>query len=439
MERPHWSAVLPVFALLAGAIWSANPPASRADSGSETEKHAAHGGDGKERKVERGHAHVSLPLEYADQHIPPEIWTDSALITLGKEIYTRSCAVCHGAQGDGKGPAGLALPLKPSDLTDQAAVAAMRDSYWFWRASEGGAVEPFKSRGSAMPPWKETLSVQDRWAVIAYQHSFSGHRGPHVPWEHPEMVQVGREIYTMACAACHGDSGKGDGSVGSTLSPNRAPQPRDFTSGLFKLRSTPSGQLPTTADLLRTVTEGIRSRGGPLTIGLSGYRIMPSFRHMPEEQRMEIVEYIKSLNKGFWARHEVKMVPIPAAPPMTTDRIGRGKQLYADAECLACHGASGRGDGPSAPTLKDQNELPIVATDLTQPSRFKNKSTPQDVFRTLMTGLAGTPMPSYADSLEPDQAWDLVYYVLSLSGQTAPQPALDKGDTMHEEGRHIGH
>jgi mono/diheme cytochrome c family protein len=32
-----------------------------------------------------------------------------------------------------------------------------------------------------------------------------------------------------------------------------------------------------------------------------------------------------------------------------------------------------------------------------------------------MTGLAGTPMPSYGDSLEPDQAWDLVYYVLSLS------------------------
>jgi len=39
-----------------------------------------------------------------------------------------------------------------------------------------------------------------------------------------------------------------------------------------------------------------------------------------------------------------------------------------------------------------------------------------------VTGLAGTPMPSYADSLEPDQVWDLVYYVLSLSqdqGRTA--------------------
>jgi hypothetical protein len=32
-----------------------------------------------------------------------------------------------------------------------------------------------------------------------------------------------------------------------------------------------------------------------------------------------------------------------------------------------------------------------------------------------VTGLAGTPMPSYGDSLEPDQTWDLVYYVLWLS------------------------
>lgn len=36
-----------------------------------------------------------------------------------------------------------------------------------------------------------------------------------------------------------------------------------------------------------------------------------------------------------------------------------------------------------------------------------------------MTGLAGTPMPSYGDSLEVEQAWDLVFYVLSLSGARA--------------------
>ena len=394
------SLAIGVLGLLVG-LWLVRPPATRAN------------GDKHEEKG--GHAHVPAPLEYADVHVPLSVWTDLAMITRGKEIYATRCAVCHGDQGDGKGSAGVALPLKPSDFRDKAGVAEMRDNYWFWRVSEGGQSAPFTSKGSAMPPWKGELSVQDRWAVMAYQHTFSGHQGPHVPWEHPESVLVGRDIYVMACLPCHGVDGKGDGSVAAMLSPRRAPQPRDFTSAEFKLRSTPSGQLPTTADLFRTVTEGIRGPGGVMTIGLRGYRIMPSFRHMPEAQRLEVIEYVKSLNRRFWERGEVKIVSVPTPPPATPERIARGKQLYADAECLACHGEQGRGDGPSAQTLKDNRELPIAATDLTRPERFKSGSRPEDVYRTLVTGLAGTPMPSYGDSLEPDQTWDLVYYVQSLS------------------------
>jgi len=248
-----------------------------------------------------------------------------------------------------------------------------------------------------------------------------------VPWEHPEMIFVGRDIYAMSCVMCHGRDGKGDGSVGATLAPRRAPQPRDFTTSDFKFRSTPSGQLPTTGDLLRTITEGVRGSGGPLTIGLSGYRIMPSFRQMPIEQRLELIEYVKSLNPRFWERVEIKTVSVPSPPPVTPERLARGQTLYKDAECLACHGERGRGDGPSAPTLKDTKQFPIAATDLTQPQRFKNGSRPEDVYRTLVTGLSGTPMPSYGDSLEPDQTWDLVYYVLSLSG--------DKGRTVGASAR----
>src|SRR2546428_474273 len=386
----------------------AHPPVIRANGEKDEEK--------------GGHAHVPAPLEYADTHVPLNVWTDQAMIARGKDIYTTRCAVCHGDAGDGKGPAGLALPLKPSDFRDRDGVAEMRDNYWFWRVSEGGQVEPFKGKGSAMPPWKGQLSVEERWAVMAYQHTFSGHQGPHVPWEHPESVAMGRDIYAMACVMCHGAEGKGDGSVGPMLSPRRAPQPRDFTSAEFKFRSTPSGQLPTTADLLRTVTEGVRSAGGPMTIGLRGHRIMPGFRHMPLGQRLEVIEYVKSLNRRFWDRQEIKTVAVPAPPAMTPERLARGKQLYADAECLACHGGRGRGDGLSAPTLKDNRDLPIAATDLARPERFKNGARPEDIYRTLMTGLAGTPMPSYADSLDQDQGWDLAYYVLSLSrdrGRTA--------------------
>ncbi|HEU5305671.1 MAG TPA: c-type cytochrome [Gemmatimonadales bacterium] len=398
--RAWWWPVMVVLLAMVAALAS-RPPTTRANGEKDDDK--------------GGHAHVPAPLEYADAYAPLGIWTDAALISRGKEIYTARCAVCHGDNGDGKGPAGVALPLKPSDFRDKAGVAEMRDNYWFWRVSEGGQVEPFKSKGSAMPPWKGELSVDDRWAVIAYQHTFSDHKGPHVPWEHPESVIVGRDIFVMACVQCHGADGKGDGTVGATLSPRRAPQPRDFTSAEFKFRSTPSGQLPITADLFRTVTEGIRGPRGAMTIGLRDHRIMPSFRHMPEEQRLEVIEYVKSLNHGFRDRPASTTIVVPAPPFLTPERLARGKQLYADAECLACHGAGGRGDGPSAPTLKDNRGLPIAATDLTRPERFKNGGRPEDVYRTLVTGLAGTPMPSYADSLETDQVWNLAFYVRSLS------------------------
>lgn len=131
--------------------------------------------------------HPPVPPVYAKAHIPVRAWTDRKLIARGKEIYTARCAVCHGERGDGKGPAGVNLKPPPADFTDAKMVAEMAGNYWFWRVSEGGLVEPFLSRGSAMPAWKGELSVNDRQAVIVYQHTLSGHKGPHTPREHPEM------------------------------------------------------------------------------------------------------------------------------------------------------------------------------------------------------------------------------------------------------------
>jgi mono/diheme cytochrome c family protein len=133
------------------------------------------------------HDHAEVPAAYAKAHIPDRVWTDPAMIARGKEIYTAKCAACHGEKGDGKGPAGASLPLKPGDFTDKKMVAEMAGNFWVWRVSEGGLVEPFKSKGSAMPAWKNELSMNDRWAVIAYAHTLSGHRGPHVASEHPQL------------------------------------------------------------------------------------------------------------------------------------------------------------------------------------------------------------------------------------------------------------
>ena len=133
------------------------------------------------------HVHPPVPPEYRGVKEPKDLWTNQAMITRGRAIYAARCAVCHGERGDGNGPGAAGLALKPASLRDRAMMAQMSPAYSFWRVSEGGTVEPFKSSGSAMPAWKGDLSIEDRWAVIAYQHTFSGHRGPHGASEHPEL------------------------------------------------------------------------------------------------------------------------------------------------------------------------------------------------------------------------------------------------------------
>ncbi|HEV8616112.1 MAG TPA: cytochrome c [Methylomirabilota bacterium] len=146
----------------------------------------------REGSDRHGHGSVAVPPQYAGAKAPPGLWTDAGIIARGKQIHAEKCATCHGDRGDGQVPAAAAMSLKPPDFTDSRMVAGMTDAYWFWRVSEGGAVvEPFVARGSVMPAFKDHLSVEDRWAVIAYQHTQSGHTRPHILAEHPEMQPRG--------------------------------------------------------------------------------------------------------------------------------------------------------------------------------------------------------------------------------------------------------
>src|SRR2546422_8321702 len=105
-------------------LWLAHPPVIRANGGKDEEK--------------GGHAHVPAPIEYADVHVPLSVWTDAAMIARGKDIYTTRCAVCHGDTGDGKGPAGVALPPKPSNFPAQEGVARKSCNQLFLRGNDGG-------------------------------------------------------------------------------------------------------------------------------------------------------------------------------------------------------------------------------------------------------------------------------------------------------------
>jgi mono/diheme cytochrome c family protein len=229
--------------------------------------------------------------------------------------------------------------------------------------------------------------------------------------ESPEALAQGQAIYERTCIWCHGGAGQGDGPAAFYLGRYSSPRPRDFTTENFKFRSTPSGELPTDQDLFRTVTQGI-----------PGY--MPSFIGLSEEQRWHVIAYVKSFNPAF---KEAPPEPLTFGfPPFPSSdqSIHRGREIYRAYGCQNCHGVSGEGDGPAslAGDLLDSRGLRMKAADLTNRTSLKNGSQPLDLYRTIMTGLDGTPMPSYADQFagKEKEAWHLVYYLLSLAPERRP-------------------
>ena len=98
---------------------------------------------------QKGHVHAPVPADYRGNRAPAGLWMNTAAIERGKAIYAVRCALCHGERGGGDGPAAAGLALKPASFRDGAMVAEMTNAYWFWRVSEGGLVEPFRSAGSA--------------------------------------------------------------------------------------------------------------------------------------------------------------------------------------------------------------------------------------------------------------------------------------------------
>ena len=214
-----------------------------------------------------------------------------------------------------------------------------------------------------------------------------------------EVAEHGRALFLTYCRNCHGDEGRGDGP----RSPVFNPRPRDLAHGVFKFRSTPSGALPTPEDLFRTITGGIRGTG------------MLAFADLSEADRWALVAYMRSLSPRFASEAPEEVVAVPSLPDdlHAPARILRGKKVYAELKCADCHGALGRGDGPSAPTLVDEKKRPLPTPDFaTRP--LKRGADPVGTWLTIVTGLDGTPMPSYAESVRGEALWDLVAYTHSL-------------------------
>jgi len=217
--------------------------------------------------------------------------------------------------------------------------------------------------------------------------------------------ESGKKLYLKYCSQCHGEKGDGEGYA----APHLFPKPRNFTTGKFKVRTTPNGALPTHKDIANIIRRGMP------------YTSMPAWPALSDQEVTDLAYFITTFSADFSNREKVPQpVQLPSAPKSTKESIDLGKKLYVDTGCVRCHGNLGRGDGPSAPTLVDDWQRAIRAADLAQSWTFRGGSSREDIFRTMSTGLNGTPMPSFLEALTPEQRWAITDFIVSLSGSDGP-------------------
>ncbi len=383
---------------------------------------------------------ISPPAPYLGQGDPiayPEVklqsdkpigwpsWTEAQL-QEGKEIYVDRCFTCHGCAGNGLGAYAGTKIVTPANYK-QEPFRSMPDDQWFWHVSEG-------VQGTVMPPWKESLTEDERWKAIRYvQQAFAmpverdpdegdptgDYAGLTSPIEkNVENLDAGKNIFIRECWVCHGDAGRGHGIYRQGL----LPLPPDFGDGSYGTLENPSY---TDADYFWRISEGLP------------WSAMPSWKvHYDEADRWRLVYYIR-VN---FTQTEPRPEPSPAQVypdvaitqemPQSVSEVqirqgdlaqydatagamaGMGKMMFLRM-CAHCHGLSGTGDGWDGQYL---DPLPANFTDPDVQGLSDG-----DFFARVTYGLQDSAMPSWGEWMPVSARWNVIKYIQDAFVTGMPQ------------------
>lgn len=366
----------------------------------------------------------------------------------GGEIYFQNCFYCHGDKLDGKGHYAHGFNPLPANFQDVGTIAQLQESYVFWRISTGGPGLPKEATPwlSAMPIWQHLLSEEELWKAILFIYDYTGHvprvmkeeKEARIPERSPErsideggLVAVAyaqekgapagpQQTYEKRCAWCHGWEGAGDGPATDFLNP----RPRDFTSGIYKYKTSPYDSFfPRDEDLLRTIKDGLPGTS------------MPAWGDMLSEKEMrDLVTYIKAF-AGMEGEKVDKKVEVGKQVSSSEESINKGKELFQD-RCSECHGEVGRGN--TTKSLKTDWGDKIWPRNLTKPWTYRWGSDAEAIYTRISTGIPGTPMPSFADpenqkKLTEEERWHVVNYVKSIQEGAKEAEAVVKAIKIEGE------
>jgi len=220
----------------------------------------------------------------------------------------------------------------------------------------------------------------------------------------PGNADNGKTIYTERCMGCHGEEGDGSGPAAERLNP----PPRDFTSALYKIKTTGFDDfVPNDEDITRMIRDGMPGTA------------MPGWGDILSKQEIQdLVVYVKTF-AGLEEEKPTIQLDYGTQVVSSAESIARGKELFHESDrCSECHGALGKGDATKR--LKGDAGERTWPRNLTKPWTFRGSNDPKDIFTRISVGIAGTEMPSFADpeskkKLSIEDRWNVANYVVSLA------------------------
>jgi mono/diheme cytochrome c family protein len=316
------------------------------------------------------------PIDPTPPPAPPPADREAAA-ARGRLLFVTSCAGCHGDRADGNGPAAPFFgDFPPRNFR--------RGDYKFRSTKDSAPLDEDLFRtirrgaGPSMPAWPQ-LSDAQVWDLVFYLESL-----------HPNFLT--RELLVTERGGRGGlrivqEGADTDDASGAALEAGAIRKEADLRWWWIDGKGA------------RPIEDGLEA--GPYTfrLGRAVYDWMEEFRPHP--------------------------IAIPEPPfPYSEASAERGARVYRELQCASCHGPEGRGDGLAAATTRGNLGEVILPFDYTRGLRwFKGGSDPRSIVRTFLTGLHGTPMPSFETGFAavtaapaPDAPWNLAHHVLRQAG-----------------------
>lgn len=346
-------------------------------------------------------------------------WQDAGL-QEGKELYVVRCMTCHGCAGNGLGTYAGTLVVTPADYK-QDPFRNMPPDQWFWHVSEG-------VQGSVMPPWKESMTEDERWKVIDYVRQIFARPverdpdegdppGDYANLNNPveltvQVLDEGKAIFIRECRVCHGDAGTGHGPYRSGLQP----LPPDFSDGSYGTLQNPSF---TDADYFWRISEGLP------------WSAMPTWKlRYSEEDRWKVVHYLRAIftqteerppeppqgqNFDFPEIFQSQSMPDSAS-------YENGKKIFLQ-RCAHCHGLAGDGQGWDGLYLNPQpaNFHDMAGMQMSQQGQAEHLAK-------VTFGIQDTAMPTWGEVMPLNDRWDVIKYLMATYMMGKPVTGSVYGD-----------